>query len=65
MRWKDRTLYRIAIWASWRRIDWLAALIYRYRCPCPIDGITKPMACYLARLCSCDNAARSRRYFRG
>lgn len=54
-------LYRLAWWASGRRIYWLALLIYRYRCPYPIS--TKhysPRTCFKLGDCGCDNADRFR-----
>lgn len=51
----DRTLYRVALWASWHRIDWLAALIYRVICPYPLIDDKSARACIRAGLCGCDN----------
>lgn len=54
-------LYRLAWRASYYRVDWLAALIYRYRCPHPIseEGIN-PRRCFDRGECGCDNAERFR-----
>lgn len=54
----NRTLYRLAMWASLHRVDWLTDLIYRYRCPSPIDGVCSPRACFQRGQCGCDNAKR-------
>ena len=53
-----RLLYRIAIWATARRIDWLAALIYRVVCPYPINGRWTASACWRSGDCGCDNRKR-------
>lgn len=50
-------LYRVAMWASIHRVDWLHGLIYRYRCPHPINHFS-PRDCFNAGECGCDNAAR-------
>jgi hypothetical protein len=49
------TLGRIALWASWHLIDWLAAAIYRVRCPHAIIPDQSARACIKAGLCGCNN----------
>lgn len=56
----DILLYKLAWWASGRRIDWLCAIIYRYRCPHPIIDDHSVRACINGGHCGCDNADRSR-----
>lgn len=54
----NQTLHRIAWWASMHRVDWLCRLIYRYRCPYPIDGHNSAPACVRAGICGCSNYPR-------
>ena len=51
----DSMLYRIAFWASYRNIGWLASLIYRFKCPYPIQKDHSVQACIKAGHCGCDN----------
>jgi hypothetical protein len=51
----DTWLYRLAMWASMHRIDWLSTLIYRYRCPYPIIEDHSVRACIASGNCGCDN----------
>jgi hypothetical protein len=55
-----RSLSRLALWASWYRVDWLAALIYRICCPYPIIPDHSARACIAAGLCGCDNKPPSK-----
>ncbi len=56
----NQFLHRVAWWASVRRIEWLHALIYRYRCPYPLNGHNSARACFKAGECGCCNQGRFR-----
>lgn len=51
----DKALYRMAFWFAWHGIFWPSAILYRFRCPSPIGGLTKPRDCIAAGNCGCDN----------
>ena len=51
----DDMLYRIASWASYRNIYWLPTLIYRFKCPNPIEKDHSVQACIKAGHCGCNN----------
>lgn len=51
----DRALYWIAAWTAWHGMFWPSAIVYRFRCPVPIDGKTKPRDCISAGYCGCHN----------
>jgi len=42
------------------RHNWLFRIVYRYRCPYPIDGATMARECFKRGYCGCDNADRFR-----
>lgn len=48
-------LHRVAWWASGKRVDWLANLIYRFACPYPIYENWTPRACIRSGNCGCNN----------
>jgi hypothetical protein len=57
--WFYSKLHELAWWASYRRIDWLWKIIYRYACPYP----TSPRhysarGCFKTGDCSCENERR-------
>lgn len=40
------------------KYDWVHMVVYRYRCPYPVDGHNSARACFKAGVCGCDNARR-------
>lgn len=56
----NQTLHRIARWSFAVGLDWLGLLIYRYRCPYPINGHNSARGCFRSGNCGCDNQARFR-----
>jgi hypothetical protein len=42
------------------RFEWLQPIVWRYRCPYPIDGHNSARACFKAGHCGCNNADRFR-----
>lgn len=48
---------RLACWQG----GWLYRIVYRYRCPAPIDGHDSARSCFEAGLCGCDNEWRFRK----
>lgn len=43
------------------RYEWIQRIVFRYRCPYPIDGANSARACFKAGHCGCSNADRFRR----
>lgn len=40
------------------KYDWVHRVVYRFRCPYPVDGHNSARACFEAGVCGCDNARR-------
>lgn len=60
-----RLTERVKILPTWIqcllvRFEWLQRIVFRYRCPYPIDGATSARACFNRGFCGCNNADRFR-----